>query len=55
MSVLPTQRGHALLVAHVLRIGKLALYLSGALESVRKPIAETQLSVLGAGACLLYF
>ena len=55
MPVLPPQRRHALLIAHGFRIGKLSLYFGGALEGVRKTIAETQLSVLGAGACLPYF
>jgi len=55
MPVLPPQRRHALLVAHGFRIGKLSLYFTGTLERVRKSIAETQLSVLGAGACLPYF
>ena len=55
MSVLPSQRRHALLVAHGLRIGELALYLRGARERVREPVTETQLSVLGAGVCLPYF
>jgi hypothetical protein len=53
--VLPAERCHALLVAHGLRIGELSLYLSGTPESVREPVAEAQLSVLGAAAGLPYF
>jgi hypothetical protein len=53
--VLPPQRGHPLLVADSLRIGELSLYLSGTLERVREPVAETQLSVLRAEPCLPYF
>jgi hypothetical protein len=55
MSVLSSQRRHALLVPHGLLIGELALYLCGTRERVREPVTETQLSVLGAGACLPYF
>lgn len=55
MPVLSPQCRHPLLVADRLRIGELALYLSGARERVREPVAETQLSVLGAAACLPYF
>ena len=53
--VLPAQRGHALLVPNSLRIGELSLYLRGTLNSVPEPVAETQLSVLGAAAGLPYF
>jgi hypothetical protein len=54
--VLPAQRGHALLVPNSLRIGELSLYLRGTLNSIPEPVAETQLSVLGAAAAgLPYF
>jgi hypothetical protein len=55
MSVLAAQRGHALLVPDRLRVGELLLYLSGTLERVGEPVAETQLSVLRAEPCLPYF
>ncbi len=53
--MLPTKCSHTLLIADGLRIGELALYLSGTRERVREPVAETQLSVLGAAAGLPYF
>jgi hypothetical protein len=47
---------HALLVPDVLRIGELSLYLRGPLDGVPEPVAETQVSVLGAAAAgLPYF
>ena len=47
---------HALLVPYILRIGELSLYLRGTLNGVSEPVAETQLSVLGAAAAgLPYF
>jgi hypothetical protein len=56
MSQLPAQRCHALLVPNDLWIGELALYLRGTLDGVSEPVAETQLSVLGAAAAgLPYF
>ena len=56
MSVLPAQRSHALLVPYSLRIGELSLYLRGTLNGVPEPVAETQVSVLGAAAAdLPYF
>jgi hypothetical protein len=55
MSQLPAQRRHALLVSYSLRIGELSLYLRGTLDGVSEPVAETQLSVLGAAAGLPYF
>jgi hypothetical protein len=56
MSVLSAQRCHALLVPDSLRIGELSLYLRGTLDGVSEPVAETQLSVLGAAAAgLPYF
>jgi len=56
MVVLSAQRGHELLVSYGLRIGELSLYLSGTLNSVPEPVAETQVSVLGAAAAgLPYF
>jgi hypothetical protein len=56
MVVLPAQRSHALLVPYSLRIGELSLYLRGTLNGVPEPVAETQVSVLGAAAAdLPYF
>jgi hypothetical protein len=56
MSELAAQRRHALLVPYSLRIGELSLYLRGTLDGVSEPVAETQLSVLGAAAAgLPYF
>ena len=55
MSKLSAQRRHALLVPYSLRIGELSLYLRGTLDGVSEPVAETQLSVLGAAAGLPYF
>jgi hypothetical protein len=53
---LPPQCSHALPVSYVLRIGELSLYLRGPLYSVPEPVAETQVSVLGAAAAgLPYF
>ncbi|GAC1453303.1 MAG: hypothetical protein PVSMB1_01720 [Gemmatimonadaceae bacterium] len=53
--MLPAEGSHALLVPYSLRIGELALYLSGTLEGVPEPVAETQLSLLEPAACLPYF
>jgi hypothetical protein len=39
LSMLSAQCSHALLVAHRLRIGELSLYLSGAREGIREPVA----------------
>ena len=55
VSEFAAQRRHALLVPYVLRIGELSLYLRGPLDSVPEPVAETQISVLGAAAGLPYF
>jgi hypothetical protein len=55
MPQLPAQRGHTLLVPYRLRIGEFSLYLRGTLNGVPEPVAETQLSVLGAAAGLPYF
>ena len=55
MSKLAAQSRHALLVPYSLRIGELSLYLRGTLNGVPEPVAETQLSVLGAAAGLPYF
>ena len=56
MSVLAPQRCHALLVSYRLLIGELSLYLRGTLDGVSEPVAETQVSVLGAAAAgLPYF
>ena len=55
MSMLPAQRCHALLVPYSLLIGELSLYLRGPLNRVPEPVAETQVSVLGAAAGLPYF
>jgi hypothetical protein len=56
MSELAAQRRHALLVPYRLRIGELSLYLRGTLDGVSEPVAETQVSVLGAAAAgLPYF
>jgi hypothetical protein len=55
MSELSAQRRHALLVLYSLRTGELSLYLRGTLDGVSEPVAETQLSVLGAAAGLPYF
>jgi hypothetical protein len=56
VSQFPAQSGHALLVPYVLRIGELSLYLRGPLDGVPEPVAETQVSVLGAAAAgLPYF
>ena len=56
MSEFAAQRRHALLVPYVLRIGELSLYLRGPLDGVPEPVAETQVSVLGAAAAgLPYF
>jgi hypothetical protein len=53
---LPPQRSHSLPVSYVLRIGELSLYLRGPLDRVPEPVAETQVSVLGAAAAgLPYF
>jgi hypothetical protein len=53
---LSPQRSHALLVPYVLRIGELSLYLRGPLDRVPEPVAEAQVSVLGAAAAgLPYF
>jgi hypothetical protein len=56
VSEFAAQRCHALLIPYVLRIGELSLYLRGPLDSVPEPVAETQVSVLGAAAAgLPYF
>jgi hypothetical protein len=53
--VLAAQGSHALLVSYALLIGELSLYLRGTLDGVPEPVAEAQLSVLGAAAGLPYF
>jgi hypothetical protein len=55
MPVLAAQGRHPLLVPYGLRIGKLSLYLSGTLDSVREPVSETQVSELEPAVCLPYF